>query len=406
MKSEIRPVLRSSYLKGDAISRPSTGPSCEKIPGGSTAEGGNPKPERNPKSEIRRTRCFGELKNLALHGSGARNPPRAITPMTPKRRAKDCAPCLLYLLLASIFLLVAGCSRQDSSATNHSAGKGRPVVIGVSLMNLSSEFISMINEAIEAKGKELGVKLLVTDAQRSPEKQVQQIESFIAQKVDAIILNPCEVEASSPAVTRALGAGIPIVNVNSETKTTPSAFIGSRDEESARLAMQYVVGCLHGQGSVLMMQGFLGQAAQIRRDQGAREVLAANPGLKLLAEQTADWDRAKAMTLMENWIQAYGDKIQAVFAQNDEMGMGAVLALEHARLKDKVIVVSVDAIADALQAVKDGRLDATVFQDAKAQGGTAVETAVKIVRKQPYEKQVFIPFQLVTKDNIAQYLSR
>lgn len=310
------------------------------------------------------------------------------------------------LLIASIFLLVAGCSRQDSSATNTSAGKGRPLVIGVSLMNLSSEFISMINEAIEAKGKELGVKLLVTDAQRSPEKQVQQVESFIAQKVDAIILNPCEVEASSPAVARALGAGIPIVNVNSETKTTPSAFIGSRDEESARLAMKYIATRLNGQGNVLMMQGFLGQAAQIRRDQGAREVLAANPGLRLLAEQTADWDRAKAMTLMENWIQAYGDKIQAVFAQNDEMGMGAVLALEHARLKDKVIVVSVDAIADALQAVKDGRLDATVFQDAKAQGGTAVETAVKIVRKQPYEKQVFIPFQLVTKDNIAQYLSR
>jgi inositol transport system substrate-binding protein len=194
--------------------------------------------------------------------------------------------------------------------------------------------------------------------------------------------------------------------VNSETKTTPSAFIGSRDEESARLAMEYIAKRLNGQGNVLMMQGFLGQAAQIRRDQGAREVLAMHVGLKLLAEQTADWDRAKAITLMENWIQAYGNKIQAVFAQNDEMGMGAVLALEHARLKDKVIVVSVDAIADALQAVKDGRLDATVFQDAKAQGGTAVETAVRIVRKQPYEKQVLIPFQLVTKDNITQYLSR
>jgi inositol transport system substrate-binding protein len=309
-------------------------------------------------------------------------------------------------LVVSMFVLLVGCGRQDSPATNQTPGKDRPLVIGVSLMNLSSEFISMINEAIDAKGRGLGVKLLVTDAQRSPEKQVQQVESFIAQKVDAIILNPCEVEASSPAVTRAVTAGIPIVNVNSETKTTPSAFIGSRDEESARLAMEYIAKRLNGQGNVLMMQGFLGQAAQIRRDQGAREVLAMHVGLKLLAEQTADWDRAKAMTLMENWIQAYGNKIQAVFAQNDEMGMGAVLALEHARLKDKVIVVSVDAIADALQAVKDGRLDATVFQDAKAQGGTAVETAVRIVRKQPYEKQVLIPFQLVTKDNITQYLSR
>ena len=91
-----------------------------------------------------------------------------------------------------------------------------------------------------------------------------------------------------------------------------------------------------------------------------------------------------------------------MFAQNDEMGMGALLALEQAKLKDKVIVASVDAIADALQAVKDGRLDATVFQDAQGQGGTAVELAVKIVRKQPYEKETFIPFQLVTRENTAK----
>jgi inositol transport system substrate-binding protein len=153
-----------------------------------------------------------------------------------------------------------------------------------------------------------------------------------------------------------------------------------------------------------MMHGFLGQAAQIKRDQGAREVLAKNPGLKLIADQTAEWDRAKAMTLMENWIQAHGEKINAVFAQNDEMGMGAVVALEQAKMKDKVIVVSIDAIADALQAVKEGRLDATVFQDARGQGGTAVETAVKIVRKQPFEKQLFIPFKLVTQENVDEFL--
>jgi inositol transport system substrate-binding protein len=168
--------------------------------------------------------------------------------------------------------------------------------------------------------------------------------------------------------------------------------------------MDYIARRLAGRGNVVMMQGFLGQAAQIKRDQGAREVLAAHPGLKLLAEQTAEWDRAKAMTLMENWIQSYGPRIQAVFAQNDEMGMGAVLALEQAKLKEKVLVVSVDAIRDALQAVRDGRLDATVFQDAQAQGGAAVETALKVVRGQAYDKEVLIPFRLVTKENVGQYL--
>jgi inositol transport system substrate-binding protein len=274
----------------------------------------------------------------------------------------------------------------------------------VTLLNLSSEFIVMLNEAMESKALKLNVRLIVNDAQRSAERQVQQAESFIAQKVDAVILNPCEVEASSPAVDKALAAGIPIINVNSETRSAPTAFVGSRDEESGRIAMEYIAQRLGGRGNVVMMHGFLGQAAQIKRDQGAREVLAKHPNLKLLADQTAEWDRAKAMTLMENWIQSYGAKISAVFAQNDEMAMGAMIALEQARMKDRVVVAGVDAIADALQAVKDGRLDATVFQDAKGQGGTAVETAVKIVRREPFQKQVFIPFQLVTRENVDRYL--
>jgi inositol transport system substrate-binding protein len=317
---------------------------------------------------------------------------------------------LTISLVAALFF--AGCNRSPSSSSNSaprsSSEQGSdtpPLVIGVSLLNLSSEFIVMLNQAMQAKAGELGVRLLVNDAQRSAERQVQQVETFIAQRVSAIILNPCEVEASSPAVAKALASGIPIINVNSETKVAPTAFVGSRDEESGQLAMQYIAERLGGRGQLVMMQGFLGQAAQIKRDQGARQVLGRFPNLKLLAEQTADWDRAKAMTLMENWIQSYGPGLNAVFAQNDEMGLGAVLALEQARLKNKVIVVSVDAIADALQAVKQGRLDATVFQDAQHQGSTAVEIAVKVARRQPYEKQVLIPFQLVTKTNVDQFLA-
>ena len=282
--------------------------------------------------------------------------------------------------------------------------RSKAPVIGVSLLNVSNEFIVMLNKAMDEKARELGVILVVTDAQRSAERQVQQVESFVAQRVDAIILNPCEVEASSPAVDKALAAGIPVINVNSETRTAPTAFVGSRDEDAARIAMGYIAERLGGRGGVVMMHGYMGQAAQIKRGQGAREVLAKTPGLNLLAEQTAEWDRAKAVTLMENWIQSYGDRINAVFAQNDEMAMGALIALEQARRKSKVLVVGVDAIADALAAVRDGRLDATVFQDARGQGGTAVETAVKIIRQQPYDKQAMLPFQLVTKENVARFL--
>ncbi len=299
-------------------------------------------------------------------------------------------------------LAIAGCGMQGCAGGGAAGGKKGPV-IGVSLLNVSNEFVVMLNQAMDAKAKQLGVELIVNDAQRSAERQVQQVESFIAQKVDAIILNPCEVEASSPAVDKALAAGIPIINVNSETRTAPTAFVGSRDEDAGRIAMEYIAKRLGGKGQVVMMQGFMGQAGQIKRDAGAREVLAKNPGLQLIAVQTAEWDRAQGMSLMENWIQSYGDRISAVFAQNDEMAMGAVIALEQAKRKDKVIVVGVDAIADARAAVRDGRLDATVFQDAKGQGGTAVEIAVKIIRKQSYEKATMIPFQLVTRDNVAQF---
>jgi inositol transport system substrate-binding protein len=153
-----------------------------------------------------------------------------------------------------------------------------------------------------------------------------------------------------------------------------------------------------------MMQGFMGQTAQIDRERGAQEVLTQYPQLNLLAAQTAEWDRAKAVTLMENWLQSYGDQINAVFAQNDEMGMGALLALEQAGVKERVVVASVDAIADALEAIQAGRLDATVFQDARSQGSMAVQTACAIVSGQPFDNEVFIPFRLVTQDNVAAYL--
>jgi len=305
-----------------------------------------------------------------------------------------------FVAALALAALLAGCS----GANKTEAGGNKQLVIGVSLLNVSNEFIVMLNQAMDKKASELGVKLIVNDAQRSAERQVQQVESFIAQRVDAIILNPCEVEASSPAVDKALAAGIPIVNVNSETRSVPTAFVGSKDEEAGRLAMEYIAQRLAGKGEIVMMHGFMGQAAQIKRDQGAREVLAKNPGLKLIADQTAEWDRAKGVSLMENWIQSYGARINAVFAQNDEMAMGALLALEQAKRKNKVIVVGVDAIADALAAVRDGRLDATVFQDAKAQGAAALEIAVRIIRKQPYEKETMIPFQLVTRQNVAKFL--
>lgn len=307
------------------------------------------------------------------------------------------------IALAILALSVAAttaCGKANDAGGSSEDG----ITIGVSMLNLSNEFVASVAEGIEAKAGELGVKVIINDGQKDPNKQIQQVETFIAQKVDAIIFNPVEAEASSPAVDKAKEAGIPIVNVNAVTVSEPDAFVGSRDQESAQIAIDFLAEKLGEKGNIVMMHGHLGQSAELQRTEGAMEALKAYPELKLIAEQTAEWNRDKALSLMQNWLQAHQGQINGVFAQNDEMGLGALKALEDAGVKDEIVLVSVDAIADALQAVKDGRQDATVFQNAEAQGGGAVETAVKIVKGEAFDKEVFVPFELVTQENVDQYL--
>lgn len=302
---------------------------------------------------------------------------------------------IMVILVAIVAL--TGCNRKQK----------KELVIGVSMLSLQAEFVVNVKDVMEASAKEKNIQLIVTDAQLTAEKQVQQIETFISQKVDAIILNPCEVEASSPAIDKAKAAGIPIVNVNSETKSAADAFVGSRDEESGEIAMEQLAKLINYRGNIVILDGNMGQAAQIKRSAGAMKVLAKYPLIKLIAEQSALWDRAKAMTVMENWIQSYGSKINGVFAQNDEMGMGALQALEQVKLKPTVALVSVNAIADALQAVKAGRLNATVYQDAKGQGEGAIDVALKLIKKEPIgKKETFIPFKLVTIENVNEFLKK
>ena len=172
-------------------------------------------------------------------------------------------------------------------------------------------------------------------------------------------------------------------------------------DESLAIAVKLIQ---EGKGNVLMMHGHPGQTAEVKRTEGAMDILAQNPDMTLLDEQTADWDRAEAMTLMENWIQAYGDQINAVFCQNDEMALGALNALVQAGKKDNVLVVGVDAIDDALQSVKDGKMDATVYQDCKGQAEGAIEAAYKLAKGESVEKEILIPFILVTTENVDEYL--
>jgi inositol transport system substrate-binding protein len=303
---------------------------------------------------------------------------------------------LAALTIFSLFL--SGCKKPAER-------KEGEILIGFSSRDLSAEYTAKLSEAIVEYAKtKPGVKLVMVDAQSDVQKQFSQVENFVAQKVDAIILNPCELEASTPAVDYVKAAKVPLVLVNQVTKSAGDSYIGSNDFEAGRIAMEAIAKKLNGQGGVLMIHGIMGTSAQLQREAGAREVFAKYPGLKLIDQQTASWDRAKAMALTENWIQAHKGKFQAVFAHNDEMAMGALLALERAGIKKDVTVIGIDAIAQALTAVKEGRLDATVFQDAVGQGRGSVDAALLLARKQPCPKENLIPFQLVTLENLSSFL--
>ncbi len=307
--------------------------------------------------------------------------------------------------LRSVILLVLALSMLLALTACSTSQKSDKVKIGVTLMDFSTEFGIGLKDYMTAKADAMGdVELTVVDAGGDAAKQLQQVETFISQKVDAIIMQPQEQEACSPAIDKAKAAGIPIINCNSLTITEPDAYVGSNDSESAEIAMTYIAEQLGGKGNVLMMHGHPGQTAEVKRTEGAMDILAQNPDMTLLDEQTADWDRAEAMTLMENWIQAYGDQINAVFCQNDEMALGALNALVQADKKDNVLVVGVDAIDDALQSVKDGKMDATVYQDCKGQAEGAIEAAYKLAKGESVEKEILIPFILVTTENVDEYL--
>ena len=307
--------------------------------------------------------------------------------------------------LRSVILLVLALSMLLALTACSTSQKSDKVKIGVTLMDFSTEFGIGLKDYMTAKADAMGdVELTVVDAGGDAAKQLQQVETFISQKVDAIIMQPQEQEACSPAIDKAKAAGIPIINCNSLTITEPDAYVGSNDSESAEIAMTYIAEQLGGKGNVLMMHGHPGQTAEVKRTEGAMDILAQNPDMTLLDEQTADWDRAEAMTLMENWIQAYGDQINAVFCQNDEMALGALNALVQAGKKDNVLVVGVDAIDDALQSVKDGKMDATVYQDCKGQAEGAIEAAYQLAKGESVEKEILIPFILVTTENVDEYL--
>jgi len=278
--------------------------------------------------------------------------------------------------------------------------------VGVSMALFDDNFLTIVRNSITNEMKTEGVKGQIEDAKGDVAQQLQQVQNFIGQGVDAIIVNPVDTNAVKPIVDLTTKAGIPLVFVNRKPATTLTgkmAFVGSDSELAGRLQMEALAKRMDYKGNVAILLGDLANEATRERTKGVKAEVAKYPGLKVVQEQTAKFTRNDAVDVTSNWLTA-GDDIQAIASNNDEMAIGALQAL--GKNEQKILVAGVDGTPDALQMIKNGKMVATVFQDAKGQGSGAVQTAVKLVKGEQVQKIVDIPFQLITKDNYESFTSK
>ena len=290
--------------------------------------------------------------------------------------------------------------------------------IGVSMALFDDNFLTVLRNGIQAQADAAGLKVQIEDAQNDVAKQLDQINNFIASGVSAIIVNPVDTSATQAMSDAAAAAGVPLVYVNRQpinldTLPDNQAFVASNEVDSGTLETIEVCAQLKAAGkdkaNVYVMMGELSNQAAVQRTADIHDVMAAGKcavELTIIDEQTANWSRDQAQSLMTNWLST-GTAFDGVIANNDEMAIGAIQAMKAAGIDmASVIVGGVDATQDALAAMQAGDLDVTVFQNAAAQGSGALDAAVKLAKGEAVEQKVWVPFELVTPANIGDYLKK
>jgi ribose transport system substrate-binding protein len=302
--------------------------------------------------------------------------------MTMKR-----AFCLVFLL--------AACSNNgpESSASASQTGAGGPVV-GLSISTLGNPFFVTLRDGAKAEAEAKGIKLLIVDAQDDPAKQIASVEDLLQKKVQVLLINPTDSSAVANVVKRATAAGVKVVSLDrSVNGAEVSAHIASDNVAGGKLAAEFLIEKIGGKGNLVELEGLPGSSAARERGQGFHSVVDGKADVKVVAKQPADFDRAKGLSVMENILQGQKN-VQGVFAHNDEMALGAEKAIEAAGVKG-VVIVGFDATADAVAAVKAGKLGATVQQKPELIGKKGVEVAKLLIDGQPVEKNIPVPLELV-----------
>ena len=288
------------------------------------------------------------------------------------------------------------------------AASAKTLKMGVTIEDFNDVFMRYALDQLTDEAKKNNIEIIAADGKRDPNEQIKQIENFVTQGVDAIMIHVID-QSIAPRITKlCLDAKIPLVYFNRKPDDAALSAgkvvaVASPEVVAGNLEAEFVAKKLGGKGNVAILMGSMGTAPQIGRTQGTKDVIAKNPGMKVIREQTANFARPDAVTVVENWL-ASGVQIDAIIANNDEMAIGAVLVLEEKKMKNKVLVTGVDATSDALKFIADKRLDMTVFQNGGAQGRGAVQAALKLVNKKEVPIFTAIPFEPVTFENFKKYM--
>ncbi|MFZ4236155.1 substrate-binding domain-containing protein [Streptomyces murinus] len=320
------------------------------------------------------------------------------TPVTSGGGGNKGRQAATYGLAAVVTVAVVGAT---SFLHNGSSASANPKV-GLSLSTLNNPFFVGVRSGAQAEAKKLGVDLTVTDAQNDASQQANQLQNFTSSSLDAIIVNPVDSDAASNSVKAADKAKIPVIAVDrGVNKAAVDTLVASDNIAGGEQAAKTIAEKLGGKGKIVILQGQAGTSAARERAQGFANGLKAYPGIKVVAQQPADFDRTKGLDVMSNLLQAHPD-VQGVIAANDEMALGAIKAL-GSKAGTSVPVVGFDGTPDGLNAVKAGTLYASVAQQPTQLGRIAVDNALKASQGKKVEQTVKVPVKVVTKDNVAGF---
>lgn len=300
---------------------------------------------------------------------------------------------VLSLVVFLVMGLLAGCGGQNAApeeeqeVTGDAESKGK---LGLVISTLNNPFFVTLRDGVQEKADELGYELVVLDSQDESSKELSNVEDVLEQGVDVLLINPVDSDAVGNAVKLANDKDVPVITLDrSANEGEVATHIASDNVAGGKIAAEFIVDKLDGKGKVVQLQGIPGASAARDRGKGFEETIK-DTELDLIASQPADFDRQKGMSVMENILQAQPE-IDAVFCQNDEMALGALQAIEAAD-RDEILVVGFDATDDAVDAVEEGKLGATIAQQPEIIGSMGVEYADKILSGE--DAPEFVPVDL------------